>query len=165
MRRIGPDEGRLLKDLRLRALADAPYAYASSLPAEAVLSDHDWDTAARRRAEGHGSASFLAHAGGQPVGLVGCFVEGEPGHVELVPMWTAPAARRRGGARALIGAVVAWGRSVGAREVRLWVATDNAGAIRVYESAGFEGTGEEQPLPSHPDKNERRMRLVLAAHA
>ncbi|WP_162907351.1 GNAT family N-acetyltransferase, partial [Allorhizocola rhizosphaerae] len=53
-------------------------------------------------------------------------------HVE-----TAAAARRRGLARAAVGALARWGEAHGARHAYLQVQDDNAGAIALYESLGF----------------------------
>ena len=57
---------RELRELRLRALADAPEAFASTLDREAAFGDGIW----RQRAQGGpASASFLARAGGVGVGM------------------------------------------------------------------------------------------------
>ncbi len=39
----------------------------------------------------------------------------------------------------------------------LWVTTGNEAAEGLYQSMGFEQTGDHQPLPSDPDKDETRM--------
>jgi len=57
-----------LRQLRLRALADAPDAFASTLEAEVASPDEVW----RQRAEGGpASATVIAREGGVDVGLVG----------------------------------------------------------------------------------------------
>ena len=57
-----------LRELRLRALADAPEAFASTLEKEAAFPDEVW----RQRAEGGpGLANFIAHKDGIDVGLGG----------------------------------------------------------------------------------------------
>ncbi len=71
-------------------------------------------------------------------------------------MLTAPEARRRGVARALIEAAAEWAGEAGADAIELWVATGNATARRLYDSAGFRATGDRQPA-SFPDTIEERM--------
>lgn len=52
-------------------------------------------------------------------------------------MRSAAMHRRKGLARAVLGALVAWGAGLGARSLYLQVEADNAAAIKLYESAGF----------------------------
>jgi len=60
-------------------------------------------------------------------------------------------------ARALIEAGAEWAGEAGADAIELWVATGNAAARRLYDSAGFRATGDRQPLASFPDTIEERM--------
>jgi GNAT superfamily N-acetyltransferase len=83
--------------------------------------------------------------------------------VELVSMWTSAAVRGAGIGRRLVDAVIDWARQTGADRVDLWVTRGNDAAAQLYESIGFEVTGDHQPLPSDPCKDEVRMRLPLRA--
>lgn len=161
VRRILPHEGRALQRLRLSALADAPSAFASSYAAEADREDEFWEDLAQRRATGDAEATFVAESRGELVAIVGGFVETDTSSVHLVSLWTAPAARRKGVAKALIAAMTKWARASGASEIQIWVTCGNDGATRLYESLNFAPTSEYQPLPSDPSKQEQRMRLVL----
>jgi ribosomal protein S18 acetylase RimI-like enzyme len=149
-----------LRQLRLRALADAPDAFASTLEAEEAVLDEIW----RQRAEGGpASANFIAREGGVDVGLAAVFAEPDaPGRMHLVSMWVAPGYRRRGVARALVAQAVRWAAEHRAREVILWVADNNSAAHRLYERVGFRPTGDRQPLPSNPAVTESCLRLPLA---
>ena len=160
VREAGPGDWEALRDLRLRALADAPEAFASTLEAEVALPVETW----RRRAEGGPtSASFLARDGDAAVGLAVIFAEPDtPGRMHLVSMWVDPGHRRRGVAGALVDRAVAWAAERRAREVVLWVVDDNAAARTLYERAGFRPTGQRQPLPSSPALTESLLRLPLA---
>jgi GNAT superfamily N-acetyltransferase len=101
---------------------------------------------------------FFAELDGHIVGLVGGFTDAAaPGAVELVSMWTAPTARRTGTGRLLMQAVLDWAASAGASEVGLWVTRGNEPAQRLYEAMGFTETGDFQPLPSDPCRDETRM--------
>jgi ribosomal protein S18 acetylase RimI-like enzyme len=148
-----------LRQLRLRALADAPDAFASTLEAEVALPDEVW----RQRAEGGpASANFIAREGGVDVGLAAIFIEpNAPGRTHLVSMWVDPRYRRRGVAHALVDQAVRWAAERQAREVILWVADENTAARTLYERIGFRPAGERQPLPSNPARTESRMRLPL----
>jgi ribosomal protein S18 acetylase RimI-like enzyme len=148
-----------LRQLRLRALADAPDAFASTLEAEVAFPDEVW----RQRAEGDpGSVTFIAREGGVDVGLVRVSAEPDiPGRMHLVSMWVDPGHRRQGVARALVAQGVRWAAERGGRELSLWVADHNTAARRLYERLGFRPTAERQPLPSNPARSESRLRLPL----
>ncbi len=75
VRRIRPGEGGRLKEVRLRALADAPRAFASTFEAESNRPDGYWDDLARRRSEGTADATFLAEAGPQGPSASGVHVD------------------------------------------------------------------------------------------
>lgn len=161
VRRLRLSEGPVLRELRLAALAEAPWAFASTYAAEAAYEAEYWEALAERRAAGQGEATFVAEAAGRPIGIVSCYLAAEGPCVRLVSIWTAPEARRNGVATALIGAVTAWARERGAEEVKIWVTCANGPATALYRSLAFTPTGEYQPLPSDPTKTEQRMRLAL----
>jgi ribosomal protein S18 acetylase RimI-like enzyme len=162
-RRARAADWEALRQLRLRALADAPDAFASTLDAEVAFPAETW----RRRAEGGpASATFIAGQDGVDVGLAGVFAEpGPPGRMHLISMWVDPRHRRQGVARALIDLVIGWAAERRASEVVLWVADQNDAARRLYDRLGFRPTGECQPLPSNPARSESRMRLPLGGPA
>jgi GNAT superfamily N-acetyltransferase len=159
LRRLRADEGPQLRAVRLRALRDAPSAFASTAEAEEAQPSGDWELAAARRATSDTEATFVAVDGGTWVGLAGAYVTGDPARsVELVSMWTAPEHRGEGIGRGLVEAVIAWASSVGAETVGLCVTEGNHPATRLYDQTGFEATGECRPLPSDPARTEVRMR-------
>jgi ribosomal protein S18 acetylase RimI-like enzyme len=162
-RRARAADWEALRQLRLRALADAPDAFASTLDAELALPAEVW----RQRAEGGpASATFIAGKDGVDVGLAGVFAEPDPpGSMHLISMWVDPRHRRQGVARALIDLVIGWAAERRASEVVLWVADQNDAARRLYERLGFRPTGERQPLPSNPARSESCMRLPLGGSA
>jgi len=61
----------------------------------------------------------------------------ERGRIGLFDIVTDPGARRRGAARRLVTALLAWGAELGATGAYLQVTASNAAAIRLYESLGF----------------------------
>ena len=160
VRQTGSADWAALRRLRLRALADAPGAFASTLEAELAFPDDVWR---QRAGDDLTAASFIAGEGGADIGLARIFAQADPpGRAHLVSMWVDPGHRRRGVARALIGRAVRWAAEHRAEEVILWVADENAAARRLYEGIGFRPTGERQPLPSDPAKSESLMRLALS---
>jgi ribosomal protein S18 acetylase RimI-like enzyme len=162
-RRAGAADWEALRQLRLRALAEDPDAFASTLDAEVALPAEVW----RRRAEGGpASATFIARQDGVDAGLAGVFAEPDPpGRMHLISMWVDPRHRRQGMARALIDLVVGWAAERRASELVLWVADQNDPARRLYERLGFRPTGERQPLPSNPARTESCLRLPLGGSA
>ncbi|HET6918090.1 MAG TPA: GNAT family N-acetyltransferase [Jiangellaceae bacterium] len=157
VRRIGPEDWMLLRDLRLRALSDSPAAFGSTYEGERPLTEADW----RERLTRPGRLSLVALLGDQPAGIAGGHVE-EAGHVEVVSMWVVPSARGRGVGDALVDEVLRWARELDVREVRLWVTRGNVVAERLYQRHGFERNGDVKPLPSNPCVDEVGMRLGLS---
>ncbi len=180
VRRIQPDDSPVLKSVRLAALLDSPSAFASSYEKELAWSDDQWSVRVKQGSSGDSSITFLAwmDEGGpqqargvdrsdkrsvaspadRPVGLVSAFVsDGPMTEVELVSMWTSPAVRGEGAGRLLVEAVLKWAAEIHARSVNLWVTTGNEAAEGLYQSVGFDQTGDHQPLPSDPCKDETRM--------
>lgn len=152
------DDWERSKDIRLRALAEAPNAFCSSLDRELAFDDQAW----RDRLEQ--ARTFLALSGGATVGTAtGTADPHENGGRELVAMWVDPAERRSGVARALIDAVVEWARAQNAPAVALWVAEDNASALRLYEKCGFALTGEREVMRPGVDQVRMRRPLTQAA--
>ena len=85
-----------------------------------------------------GAPRVFAHASieGRPAAIgMGVFSDDLLG---LFLMRTAPDARRRGLARDIVGALLDWGVERGASRAYLQVERSNAGAVALYESAGFE---------------------------
>lgn len=153
VRKLTGDDWRMLRELRLAALREAPYAFGSTLEREQDRAEALW----RERLDSPASASFAAMLDGVPVGLAGGYLpDGEPDAVELVSMWVSPDARGRRIAEQLVAAVAGWAREVGRAEVRLEVTAGNDTAARLYERCGFTpGSGE----PHTPGGS--RMKLPL----
>jgi ribosomal protein S18 acetylase RimI-like enzyme len=145
VRRVRPDECEVLRDLRLRALADAPDAFATTHAEAAARPERWWRDWAERSALGEDQAMFLAWEGDEPVGLAGVF--GDPGRFDVISMWTEPSKRGRGIATALLRAAVQFARD---SPVFLSVTETNDAARRVYERFGFVATGITEPLRSNP---------------
>lgn len=158
IRPVGADCWQEVRNVRLAALADAPFAFGSTYAREAAFVEADW----RRRLEADRAVTFLAYRAdveGPPVGIAGGFFDGATGanEVECVSMWVDSHARRGGSGADLVAAVVGWARIERADRVHLWVTESNEPARRLYERCGFTYTDEQQPLPSDPTLDELGM--------
>ncbi|MFF2833800.1 GNAT family N-acetyltransferase [Cellulosimicrobium cellulans] len=163
--RVRPDDWRDLRDVRLRALADAPTAFGSTLAREVALPDDVWH---ERAAQGRTLLArtvlddgTLAEGDRSPCPVVGVAAvvpsPDDPTVAELVSVWVDPGARGTGVAAALLRSADALAVELGARTLALWVTTTNDRALRLYERAGFVRTGATKPLPSDPRLAELRM--------
>ncbi len=151
IRRIRVEDAAAFRQLRLRALAADPNAFASSYESEVNRTIETWETWAALSSAGPDQAMYLAEVDDDLVGLAGAFrLEDDPRRMHLISMWVDPEHRRTGIGRALTEAVVTWARQSDADEVMLWVVAESGGAQRLYEEAGFEATGNSMPLPSNP---------------
>jgi ribosomal-protein-alanine N-acetyltransferase len=91
-----------------------------------------------RFAEDRGGFALVADADDTPAGFILCrMIAGE---AEVLTLAVAPAARRRGIARALLEAAIVLARPT-ADTMFLEVAADNPGAAALYAGAGFETVG------------------------
>jgi len=153
IRRVTADEWEALRGVRLRALADAPDAFGTTLEEARARPDSWWTDWAERSATNETQAMFLAWDGTQAVGIAGVFHHDDVWQV--ISMWVEPAWRGRGVGRALLDAAVAFTDG----EVRLSVTDGNDDARRLYERYGFVDTGETEPLRSDPALTIRELRL------
>ena len=139
----------LVRELRLRALAESPGAFAATADDEATLPEQDWV----RRVAGDGDAVFVALAGERGVGMAGVrWFAAERGISQLWGMWVAPEQRRSGVGERLVGAVRAWTRQGGGRCVRLGVLAGSRDPAGFYERLGFVRTGEQRPYARDPSR-------------
>jgi ribosomal protein S18 acetylase RimI-like enzyme len=157
-----------LRAARLAALAEAPYAFASTLEREQAFTDDRW----RERA-GSGS-TFGAFDGTTIVGLATGFpIDAEepsqpsrPGDRRpdwhLVGMWVAPGSRGQSVGDQLVEAVCERALQAGARTVSLWVTEVNGRARAFYRRLGFAPTGVRQLVwPDQPDHWEEELARSL----
>ncbi len=157
-------EWRVYRALRLRALADSPDAFASTLSRERTLGDEHWSCRLDRGTQGGHDCPVLAEFGGEPVGLAwGRIEDAESDKVCLYQMWVDPKFRSRGAGRMLLDAVIRWAESLQARYLELDLTQGNVSALRLYQSAGFEPHGEPGPLRPGSALLSQAMRLPLGS--
>jgi RimJ/RimL family protein N-acetyltransferase len=143
----------LLREVRLRALAESPDAFGSTLAREELFTDEDW------RMWQKSAAWFTALDGERPVGLVGG--RSDPAEWFLIAMWVAPEVRGQGVGGQLVDAVAREAARNGASAVTLQVNDRNAAARRVFERLGFVATGEWETLFREGVYRRERMRLPV----
>ena len=149
LRRLRASEAAPLRQLRLRALADAPSAFAASLESERRVPLDDWARWARAGAEGASTVIIVAVDGGRWVGMiVGRMLDEAHERAWLEALWVEPRARRLGVAQRLIEALADWARARGAAQLDLSVTENNRPARALYARAGFTPTGRRRPLPA-----------------
>ncbi|HMO94900.1 MAG TPA: GNAT family N-acetyltransferase [Tepidiformaceae bacterium] len=142
VRPLSEDDWPVLRDLRLRALADSPDAFGPTQESAAVHPEAYWRAWARGRPGTF--RAFAAFEGGRAVGLVsGGRREDGSGHFGAV--WADPASRGHGLGRLLVETICAFLESVGSTRIELDV-TDGNPAERLYGALGFTRTGASHPL-------------------
>lgn len=157
IRRVRSSEWEALRDVRLRALADAPDAFGTTHAEALARPEQWWREWAATSAESESQAMVLAWDGDDAVGIAGVFATEDVWQV--ISMWVDPRARGGGVGRALLDAVVAWARGQEHRTIRLSVTDGNDGARRLYERYGFRDTGITEPLRSNASLVVRELEL------
>ena len=140
--RLRAGEGWRLRAIRLRALADAPEAFASTLADAEARDPAAWE------AQIEALPTFVWREGDADLGMVrGAPHDGDAEAGYLISMWVAPEARGRGIGAALVCEVTAGARGAGLRRLVLDVGAHNLAARRLYERQGFVATGATGALP------------------
>ena len=162
VRRLAAHEWRAYRDLRLRALADAPDAFASTLETDQQHADAHWEDRVSSAASSAWSLPLVAEDGADLVGLAWARIDPlVPQIAHVYQMWVAPASRGSGCGAMLLQAILHWARESGARTVLLNVTQGNGAAARLYSRAGFQPAGEPQPLRPGSHLLSQPMRLDL----
>nr|WP_240968419.1 GNAT family N-acetyltransferase [Streptomyces sp. HNM0575] len=162
MRVLTPDDWRCWRELRLAALADAPYAFNSRLA--------DWQGGGDREERWRaplsipGSYNLVALLDGEPAGMARGVPGAETGTAHLHSLWVSGRARGHGVADRLMRAVERWAAGSGAGRLYLGVLPGNGHAIALYRRHGFEETAAGAPGRTLPDgRREVTMSKPLAS--
>jgi ribosomal protein S18 acetylase RimI-like enzyme len=137
VRRLRPDDWETFREIRLRALADAPDAFGSTLERELAFTEDDW----RERLTG----PVVVVEDPRAVAVGGIFLNDDV--PQVWGMWTDPGHRGRGHARRILDEILPSDRTA-----QLDVNVKNPGARTVYERYGFVGTGVLEPLRPGSDQ-------------
>lgn len=146
---------------RLRALIEDPGAFSATYDSERAKPPAFWMERVTLSAMNGRYTTLLARSYTEIVGMVTGLHPEEGKSAELVSMWVAPEARRRGVGVALVNRVVSWAKDAGAETLELWVMNGNEGARQLYEQCGFGVKHGHLAAESDPCKNQLRMALSL----
>jgi GNAT superfamily N-acetyltransferase len=162
IRELERREWALFRELRLRALADSPDAFARRFVDEQIQPDAHWIRLTESVTTPGGQVMLVAEEDARPLGLVfGLLGKEGPKTGHVGGMWVDPGARGKGAGRALLSAAIDWARSRELERLELWVTEGNDSARRLYEVAGFTDTGRRDALPSNPTLQTIQMILNL----
>lgn len=105
LRRIQIDEGELFKWMRLTALRQSPFAFASTYKAALPRSPESWSEQANSTAQGSDRCTFIAFSDDSPIGIAALYRTEENDVGELLQMWVSPEYRGKRVARNLMDPV------------------------------------------------------------
>lgn len=138
-----PDQWQLHKSVRTRAVADAPYAFSTTLARTLGRSDDEWQRLTRQRASDPNQVTYFAFDVDRPCGMSACILT--EGDAEMQQVWVDPDYRRRGVGDALVEFAQTWSKSHGVKCLKVGVFDDNVGAVQFYLNAGFQDVGLTKP--------------------
>lgn len=162
VRAADAEEWPRVRDIRLRALLDAPDAFGQTHEEVVASSEDDWRAWIQGWGESHAHVAYIAEDEDRWVGMaVGDIHDASADHAHLFAMWVDPSMRGRGVGAALVEAVIAWSRREGVDEIHLTVAEANPAASRLYERFGFARTGGSRPIRDGSPLRCAEMELVL----
>ena len=154
VRVIRDDEWEAYREVRLRALREAPYAFGTTYEEASRRDEGTWRKFTARLAAQAESTGFVLDRGdGQMGGLVtvrfdlegaGRGGAGEDA-AEVNQMWLDEDLRGQGNAERLLHACEEVTRARSVNRVVLWVEDENPRAARVYERCGYRRTGVTEP--------------------
>lgn len=151
---LDPEDWRVLRLTRLRALCEAPQAFLSTSAREGGWTEAEW------RKTFDSGVWAVARRYGRVIGLARSSWESHhPAVRHIESVWVEPRARRRGIASSLVQWLIERELATGVADIRLWIVAGNDVARSFYEQLGFRSTGECQPIPGDGSRLEERLRF------
>jgi ribosomal protein S18 acetylase RimI-like enzyme len=169
LRTIKAGDGPLLKEITLRSVEEAPYAFGGvgTLDEERRRPDSQWDDLA---AECGGDVEawrdrcigYFIMDGDSVCGKALGYLSGKtPRLAHMSGVWIDPRYRRRRLGRWLVMATCDWASSKGARRLQLWVDDTNPAGVAFYASLGFRATGDRRRINPNAVEEESSFELAL----
>lgn len=146
MRELRADEGLAYREIRLRALREAPDAFASTLEEESAQPERYWREMVAQTARAMEATVLVVDRGdGRLGGTTFVRLASEPPHDGYVGgMWLDTDLRGQGWGDALLEASERFSQRRGSQALELWVSSSNPPALRFYERNGYRLTGIEE---------------------
>ena len=143
IRTLAPTEWKILKDLRIRSITDAPDAF-EPLDPDLAESEAFWQETTGSLVSPDGDV-LVAEENNREIGMVFVRIDNKRvGHVGA--MWVDPEARGSGLGKRLLDDSICWHLKRRVTTIRLWVTDGNLAATSLYEDSGFVRTGNCRPL-------------------
>jgi GNAT superfamily N-acetyltransferase len=147
-------QSSILKDMRLKALDDAPSAFVTTLESELDRPPDYWEEQFDR------ATWVIAQDGIAPddpliVGIAALVRPDPESPVRFIEsVWVEPAYRRRGVLRQMLDQLEGCAKKDGATELRLWVLDTNESVVWAYQKLDFDLVmvdGEQDTTKRRPD--------------
>jgi ribosomal protein S18 acetylase RimI-like enzyme len=150
LRELRADEGLAYREIRLRALREAPDAFASTLEEESAQPELFWQELIAQTAEAMEAALLAVDRGdGSLGGTTFVRLNPDPPHDGYVGgMWLDRDLRGQGWGDALLVTAERFSQRLGSKNLELWVGASNPPALRFYERNGYQLTGVEEAQSS-----------------
>ncbi|NEQ43074.1 MAG: GNAT family N-acetyltransferase [Leptolyngbya sp. SIOISBB] len=146
---ITPAVADSFREVRLRALQDAPAAFCSTYAQEARLTPDDWQRRANQWTSEQAIA-YLALDGQTAQAIAASIIDPDnSARAYLRSMWVAPPYRTCGVGKQLVEAIAEWATAKQASSLYLDVTSNNEAAIAFYHRLGFVKTGHTEPYPNN----------------
>ncbi|MFI5730194.1 GNAT family N-acetyltransferase [Kribbella sp. NPDC051587] len=152
VRRLAEDDWEILREVRRRALLEAPGSFYETHGDSIALTPADW----RARLSSDTKVTLLAESDGAPAGMVIGVPAGpderDPDAALMLSMWVDPSFRGVGVADALTTSLLNWSRGQAYKRLLLWVYDAAPRAAAFYRRAGFRPTGRIETFydPTRP---------------
>ena len=138
IRRLQVGEDDLFKQLRLKALQDAPDAFPSTYEAALRRSAESWREQVESTAQGLDRATFIVFSDNVPIGMAALYREQDKVDVgELLQVWVSPEYRGTKVIWDLMDEIFKWGRENRFQRIIAGVTKGNDRAVKFYTNYGF----------------------------
>lgn len=135
---LKPDKWQLYRDLRLQALKEAPYAFASTYEENAKHPGEFWMKRLEDAAAGNTQWLVFAKLDGKIIGMAGAFAEKEIDNAHVIAVYVAPAARGRGVSKMLMNDLLIRIKSNKlVKKITVDVNPEQQAAYNLYKNSGF----------------------------
>ena len=156
------EESELCKELRLRALKDAPAAFAETYEDALERDDDYWDLISSSMVEPNKQRMFIAKESDNYIGSVYAILAmDDKSSGRLGGMWVDSRYRQKGVGVKLFLALKSWAKDLGLKRVILWVEDRETDAKVFYTRLGFIETGVKDYSKTKTNKNLCEMQFEL----